>query len=737
MEGRSRPLPEHLSDPSVIARHRDELMRRVGGEPVDPAEPTLLGDKLRLIRCIGKGGMGTVWVAEHVGLGIRVAVKRPQHELVHDERLRRRFLREARSAAAVKHPSVAAILDVAADGADSPYIVMELVDGEPLGEVLRRDAPLPWSRASALLVQLARALECAHAQGVVHRDLKPSNVLVRCAGTVHEAVKIIDFGLATRCQLDSESRELTHTGDVFGSPAYMSPEQLRSANVDGRADIYSLTCIGFEMLTGRKPFLGPTTADFVVQHLTHVPPNPAPLRADAAQVPAIRAVILRGLRKEPAERHPTMGAFADEIEAINALQSSPLARARSRAVAIATSCALAGAGWAWWAQHTRGRAEADARPFTVELPRPIAGSTPPWPVRWLGTELGIAEPRRDPNRPDRTGADAVASEIVLWADDPRQSQPYGIMMPRADAFALAQRAVHAGLTLGHVADPAVERTGRSGDPATGRVFWRAPREFPLRAIGRVRIGPGCTGVPIGPVHVLTSADCVWAQGGYVRKDPRWQPGDDRYDEQRALEFIRVYVPQQWPQNDRSGLFDWAIAITQRRIGDEYFGVTALGDDLLRAALYHKGYPVEHDRVCDARSPAAWQLGANRPWGNPEPLTVTPQALRAPSPVSGWQRVLATTAVTSTGHGGGPYYYYDSSNRPVVVAIQRSACTDEDGGSPEFCGYTGPWRCGAPAKFSSQAIRLEPNALYGHIVPVLTWWGVGADGRAVCLLDGGC
>jgi len=123
MEGRSRPLPEHLSDPSVIARHRDELMRRVGGEPVDPAEPTLLGDKLRLIRCIGKGGMGTVWVAEHVGLGIRVAVKRPQHELVHDERLRRRFLREARSAAAVKHPSVAAILDVAADGADRKSVV--------------------------------------------------------------------------------------------------------------------------------------------------------------------------------------------------------------------------------------------------------------------------------------------------------------------------------------------------------------------------------------------------------------------------------------------------------------------------------------------------------------------------------------------------------------------------------------------------------------------------------------
>ncbi len=710
----------------------------------------MLGDKLRLVRRIGKGGMGTVWEAEHIGLGIRVAVKRLQRGLAYQDEFRRRLLREARSAARVKHPHVVEIFDVTCDDDGVPYLVMELLEGEPLGDVHRREGPLPWSRVRPLLEQLADALAAAHACGVVHRDIKPSNIIVSDWGSPAESVTLIDFGLAKQQSLDPETQDITHTGEIFGSPGYMSPEQLRSAAVDARTDVYALGCVAYELLTGRKPFGGPTVADLVVQHLTQAPPSPTPIEAEATEIPEIQALILRTLDKDPRRRHQSIAELTEELSRIGRRAAwwprlVPRRRWSLAAVGGVLGATLLG-GVLVTPEEPEPEPEGSSEredsnaPFSHMLARPLDRPTPTWPTQWRGHELGLPEPMRDREPPSLTGFDVPDDQVGVWGADPRTEDPYRILVPRDEALALSKHVIAEGLTLGHpVDDPQrVEREGRGSAPTRGRVYWSESGEFPLSAVGSPRVGPGCTGVIVGPVHVLTAAQCVWEEGRLVFDDLRWQPGDARDDDRSAVEIIRVYVPPQWPQRDRSGLFDWAIVITERQIGDEYFGVTALDDHALaRTPLHHKGYPLEHDRECEARSPVGWADGANRPWGNPEPLIVAEHALRGPSPSSGWDRVLATTQPCSSGHAGGPYYFYDASHRPVVAAIHRSACTSEDGGTAEFCGYAPPWSCGIESVHPSQAIRLEPFALYGHIVPVLSWWGTDESGRARCLLESGC
>ncbi|MEM9458627.1 MAG: serine/threonine-protein kinase [Myxococcota bacterium] len=750
-------LPERQSDLSMVGPHRDALLQRIAGFGEAAPKRIRLGDNLELIRRLGAGGMGTVWEAEHTGLRIRVAVKRLQRELAPSDPSRLRFTREARAAASVKHPHVVDILDVSTDDDGNPYLVMELLDGEPLSDVLRREGPLPWARARALLGQLVDALHCAHANDVIHRDLKPSNIMIMEPGTAHESCKIIDFGLAKQQTLEPEAQEITHTGDVFGSPGYMSPEQLRGEVVDARSDIYSLGCVAFEMLTGRRPFAGPSLAELMVQHLTQPPPALEPLDAPQSVAPAVRALVLRALGKEPRDRQGRMAELAEELLRIDRSEGSwwartrAVVRARRRPVAIAAGgvacCVVASVAVGLAALLTRpAEPDVDApagdrgSTYTQELARPIEQRTPQWPARWIGADLGLPEPSHD-EAADRTGVDVPDPLVAVWAADLREARTYRIIADRGDAHALSRHAVRQGLTLGHtVDDPAsAERVGRAGDPSTGRVFHTQTQEFPLRAVGTVHLDRPCTGVQVGPVHVLTSAHCLWTLGAAFPKDEAdWRAGAWPDEDAQGVGFVRVYVPQPWPQNARAGMFDWAVAITERQLGDEYFGVTALPDRALVASrLHHKGFPMEHDPECEARSPTSGPLGLRAPWGNAEPLEVTARALRAPSPVSGWSVILGTAQVSSIGHGGGPYYYYDDSNRPVVVGIHRGACSEAEGGTAAFCGWEGPWHCGIEAARPSQALRLEPDALYGHIVPILTWWGVDDSGQARCLLDSGC
>ncbi len=217
-----------------------------------PRSGDLISGKYRIVRLIGDGGMGSVYEARHEGLGTAVALKFLHEDLAERPGLTDRFLREARVAATIQSPHVAHVTDVDVGQGGLPYLVMELLAGESLQHVLDRERKLPPEIAVDFALQIAAGLEAAHAVGVVHRDLKPDNVFVT-PGTGGPLLKLLDFGIA-KLLAGEEQRGLTRAGVVMGTAEYMPPEQLYSASdVDGRADVYALGVMLFEMLSGRRP----------------------------------------------------------------------------------------------------------------------------------------------------------------------------------------------------------------------------------------------------------------------------------------------------------------------------------------------------------------------------------------------------------------------------------------------------------------------------------------------------
>jgi eukaryotic-like serine/threonine-protein kinase len=217
-----------------------------------PRSGDLIGGKYRIIRLIGDGGMGSVYEARHEGLAMSVALKFLHEELAERPGLTDRFLREARVAATIQSPHVAHVTDVDVGPAGLPYLVMELLTGESLQHLLDREHRLAPPIAIDFALQIAAGLEAAHAVGVVHRDLKPDNVFVT-PGTGGALLKLLDFGIA-KLLAGPDQRGLTRAGVVMGTAEYMPPEQLYAANeVDGRADVYALGVMLFEMLSGRRP----------------------------------------------------------------------------------------------------------------------------------------------------------------------------------------------------------------------------------------------------------------------------------------------------------------------------------------------------------------------------------------------------------------------------------------------------------------------------------------------------
>jgi eukaryotic-like serine/threonine-protein kinase len=248
-------------------------------------------------KTLGRGGMATVELAHDTELDRRVAVKRLFASLADDAIFRRRFLREARMAAALSHPNLVAVFDVG-DEDGLPYIVMEYVDGETLADLVRRTGPLPPDRAVDLLLQVCAGLQHAHAAGLVHRDIKPQNLLVRSDGTV----KIADFGIARTLQ----ATQLTQIGTVLGTAAYLAPEQAAGEQVTAAADIYSLGAVGYELLSGRTPYEFASLTDLALQQ------REPPARPPGAS-PELASVILRCLAFNPDDRPHSAAALAHEL----------------------------------------------------------------------------------------------------------------------------------------------------------------------------------------------------------------------------------------------------------------------------------------------------------------------------------------------------------------------------------------------------------------------------------------
>ncbi|MEI4271765.1 serine/threonine-protein kinase [Klenkia sp. LSe6-5] len=259
----------------------------------------------RIEELIGRGGMGEVHRAYDTEHRRTVALKVLSAGAAGDDDFRERFRREAHAVARLSEPHVIPIHRYGEiDG--RLFLDMRLVSGTDLAELLHARGALDPARAVAVVGQLARALDAAHAEGLVHRDVKPSNVLVT-GDPGDEFVYLVDFGIAWSAA-DAQDRQLTQTGSAVGSFDYMAPERFMERPVDGRTDVYSLACVLFECLVGRRPFTGHDLATTMFAHLHTTPPPVSALRGGLP--PGLDAVVARGLAKDPGQRWPTAGAMA-------------------------------------------------------------------------------------------------------------------------------------------------------------------------------------------------------------------------------------------------------------------------------------------------------------------------------------------------------------------------------------------------------------------------------------------
>jgi serine/threonine-protein kinase len=280
----------------------------------DPLFGLVLDEKYRLDARLGEGGMGTVYRAAHLLIDRPVAVKLLHPRFVEDEAAQQRFRREARAAGRLQHPNAVTVTDFGSTADGYVYLVMELLEGRTLRDVLSTEAPLAPGHAVELMSQIAAAVEAAHEAGVIHRDLKPGNIFVVQRKGSPPVLKVLDFGiakLAAESTDESDSKNLTQTGVMIGTPRYMSPEQCDGERLTPASDVYSLGIILYEMLTGATPFNGPTPLAVALQHSSKPPRPPRELMPS---IPAeFEQVVLHALAKSPAERPGDAGAFRREL----------------------------------------------------------------------------------------------------------------------------------------------------------------------------------------------------------------------------------------------------------------------------------------------------------------------------------------------------------------------------------------------------------------------------------------
>ena len=275
----------------------------------------VIADRYHVVKKLGEGGMGQVYLAEHVKMGRRSAIKVMNPSMVHDPDAVARFNREAANASRITHSNVCAIYDFGETPDGLIYLAMEFIEGEPLTDLLARDRSLPTARAASIFLQVADALQAAHDLGIVHRDLKPDNVMLARARDGSDVVKVVDFGIAKAVGGD-DSQKVTKTGLVVGTPEFMSPEQLSGDPLDGRSDVYSLALVLFKMLTGKLPFEGTTVQDTMVKRLTDDPATLAEVRPDLRFPPGLQATLDSALARRPIDRYQSAAKFADDVAAV-------------------------------------------------------------------------------------------------------------------------------------------------------------------------------------------------------------------------------------------------------------------------------------------------------------------------------------------------------------------------------------------------------------------------------------
>jgi eukaryotic-like serine/threonine-protein kinase len=286
----------------------------------------MLGGRYRIEGGLGAGGMAEVFRGFDTVLNRQVAIKILAPQYARDVSFVDRFRREAQAAARLNHPNVVAVYDSGSDDG-THFIVMEFVEGRTLADFLAKGGKLAPAKATEIAERIADALQAAHAQGVVHRDVKSANVMVTREGTV----KVMDFGIARMAEGDN----VTQTAAVLGTASYLSPEQAQGRPVDARSDIYSLGVVLYEMLTGGVPFVGDTAVAVAYKHVQETPPLPSSKNPEVP--PALDAVVMRAMAKNPANRYQTAAEFREDLERVRRgemVQATPLLPAGSEATQV-------------------------------------------------------------------------------------------------------------------------------------------------------------------------------------------------------------------------------------------------------------------------------------------------------------------------------------------------------------------------------------------------------------------
>ncbi|MBP6744111.1 serine/threonine protein kinase [bacterium] len=304
----------------------------------------------QILSKIGEGGMSIVYKARHMLMNKEVALKMLHPHMIGREQSRDRFRQEAQAVSQIDHPNVVRIFDFGISEDNRPYIVMDFLDGVSLGDIIKASGPLELGRALKLFIQICDALSYAHNKGVIHRDLKPSNIIILeterdnkqtnradrdfedteddIEEQLHlkaEQAKIVDFGIAKLMPHEgTDAAALTQTGDVFGSPLYMSPEQCKGDKLDGRSDIYSMGCLMYETLTGKPPINGANMLEILYRHMNEMPIS-MKLACPENKVPqALEAIIFKALAKDPSDRQASMRLLKSELEDFSSSQGGTL-----------------------------------------------------------------------------------------------------------------------------------------------------------------------------------------------------------------------------------------------------------------------------------------------------------------------------------------------------------------------------------------------------------------------------
>jgi serine/threonine-protein kinase len=284
----------------------------------------IIGDRFEIIGLVGKGGMGRVYKARHKMMKRIVAIKMLYSHLVSTASTLKRFQQEAQASSTLSHPNILTVFDFGVTTDGQPYLVMDFLEGTSLGEVLQVEGNLTIERFLHIFTQVAAGLAHAHQRGIIHRDLKPSNIMLVNLDGEPDFVKIVDFGIAKIMGVDpAEAEPLTRTGEVFGSPMYMSPEQCRGLGLDQRTDIYSIGCVMYRALTGLAPFIGRDHLECMFKQVNEEPGHFNEVCPDLFLPDEVESVVFKALAKKPEERYQSMTELKQALESLKSSISQP------------------------------------------------------------------------------------------------------------------------------------------------------------------------------------------------------------------------------------------------------------------------------------------------------------------------------------------------------------------------------------------------------------------------------